>query len=228
MEYEKMTTKDFMRWIVIVVCVIVGMSIYTNPPSLATMNIVFLSIIGASLIAGILYYIMTIPTNKRIIDKLKNAGYECGMQEGKIVFRKNNCDWYLFVGDVSRRYRKVSIYLGFTLEELDKDHSLTNRMVCIVAGRNSAVATSWDGENNVRFLYHTIFTSTKDILREFSSATDAINTAASEFFTVKERLMDNVQSVNEHKVGFQYGEKADVETESEIQDIRAEQTNINQ
>ena len=84
----------------------------------------------------------------------------------------------------------------------------------------AAVATSWDGENNVRFLYHTVFTSTKDILREFSFATDAINTAASEFFTVKERLMDNMQPANEHKVGFHYGDNA--ETESKAQEIRAQ------
>lgn len=187
-------------------------------------NVAYVAIgIGVIVVGALVYFYFSslLPTDNRIISKLREVGYECRMEEGRITFRKNNCDWYLFVGDVSKYYRKVSIYLGFTLEELDKDHELTNRMVCIVAGRNSAVATSWDGENNVRFLYHTVFTSTKDILREFSSATDAINTAASEFFTVKERLMNNVQLVNEHKVGFQYGEKADFEAESEVQDIRA-------
>lgn len=171
------------------------------------MFLVIMVLVGSA----ILSYFLTIPTDKRIIHKLRNAGYECGMHEGQINFKKNNCTWTIFTSNVSKRYRKAAFYLGFDTEDLDKDHALANRIVCIIGHRNPTVVTNWNGKDSVRFMYHTVFSSTKDILREFSSATDALDTAASEFFALKERAFDEAQSTTEHKVGFQYGDKPEFE-----------------
>jgi hypothetical protein len=160
-----------------------------------------------------------LPTNERIIKKLGKAGYECDMEEGMIYFIKSDCKWWIHTANISKHYRKVAFELAFNADYLDKDHASANRMVCIVGHRNPAVITTWNGKDAVRFIFHTVLTSSKDIAREFTNATDAINTAASEFFYLKEKFFDEGQAGDEHKVGFQFGEKTEVETE--VQETRA-------
>lgn len=186
-------------------------------------NVAYVAIgIGVIVIGALVYFYFSslLPTDNRIISKLREAGYECGMEEGRIYFKKRENHWRIFISDVSKRYRKILFGLSFKDEDLDKDHALINRIVCIVGDRNYTVMINWNGKDGIRFLYATVFTSTKDILREFSLATEAIDTAANEFFSLKERLMDNMQPANEHKVGFHYGDNA--ETESKAQEIRAQ------
>ena len=186
---------------------------------LTTLNTVFICVAGTLIITYILYYFLTIPTDKRIIRKLKNAGYDCKMVEGRICFRKDNNTWIIYVSNVAMHYKKVAIYLGFELEELkDKSQSQVEKVVCVVGSRNMEVATSWNGEDSVSFIYTTVFNSTNDIMRELSCATDKIEAAARDFFTIKEKVIDASNSTQDHKVGFKCGEKS----KPEVQEIRAE------
>lgn len=201
-------------WVVLIVTLVVPVyAAITNPPSRSLTTWLLIAYIVLDLIITIFYLALTIPTDKRIIRKIQKAGYECGMHEGQINFKKNDCNWTIFTSNVSKRYRKAVFYLGFNAEDLDKDHALANKLVCIIGHRNPAVVTNWNGKDAVRFMYYTVFSSTKDILREFSSATDALDTAASEFFALKEKAFEEAQYTTEHKVGFQYGEKSESETD---------------
>jgi hypothetical protein len=48
-------------------------------------------------------------------------------------------------------------------------------------------------------------------MREFTTATSAINNAASEYYALKEQLFDDSISKEEHKIGFQTQGKKEVE-----------------
>lgn len=146
---------------------------------------------------------LVLPTDERIIHGLEKEGYECGKKEGAIYFKKNDCKWWIYTANISKRYRKVVFELAFKVDYLDKNQAEANRMVCIIGHRNRAVSTAWDGEDAVSFAYFTVLTSAKDIMREFASATSAINTAASEFFALKEKVFDDNILKEEHKIGFQ-------------------------
>ena len=221
MKKDEFTIWDYLHglfWAILIAILVVPLcAVFSNPPSRSLTTWLLLAYIALDITLAIMYRVLTIPSDKRIISKLKKAGYECGLHEGKIYFKKNNCNWTICTYSISKHYRRIVFYLRFNAEDLDRDPPLANKIVCIVGQRNPDVVTNWNGKNAVRFIYFTVFSSTKDILREFESATYAISSTVLEFNEFKESAFGEANHAAEHKVGFQYGDQ----TESESKDIRA-------
>ena len=221
MEYEETTTKDYLRWMMIVVCVTIAGLIISNPPAVATINIVLLALIVLSIAGVILYQIFTAPTDKRIIRKINKMGFQCQMDEGRIAFKRRELNYNILTWDIKKRYRRITFSIGFTDKNLDIDHALTNRSFCVIGSRNRHVTLTWNGTDAYACEFHTVFTSTRDIEREFKTAMSVIDDTLNELYTLFQRAFAQQPTETEHKIGFHVGEENST-TEDSASQVRAQ------
>lgn len=180
---------------------------------------VMLAVLGVLICAWLLNYFLTIPTNRRNIRKLNKMGYQCAMDEGRIAFRRNDYNWSIKTYDIKKRYRRIVFTIGFTnQEEFVKDHALANRIFCLVGSRNRFTVLTWNGMDAYACDFHTVFTSTRDIEREFNVAMSAMDETLSELSYAYQQLSSQMPAKSDHKIGFQVGENNPTpeETSSEV------------
>ena len=222
---EVYTVKDYLHsifWVALVAALVVPVSAaIANPPSRSLTAWLLIAYIVLDITLTVLYLVLTIPTDKRIISKLNNMGYQCQMEEGQIVFKRQDLNWNLFTWNIKKRYRRVSFSLSFTDNNLDKDHALTNRIFCIIGSRNRHVTLTWNGTNSYACEFHTVFTSTRDIEREFKTAMRVIDDTMNELYTLFQRAFAQQPTETEHKIGFHVGEDNSA-TEDNISQVRAQ------
>ena len=156
--------------------------------------------------SAILYYFLTMPTDKRIIRKLNKMGYKCHLYEGVIAFTRRDANWRIETWNIKKRFRRVSFNIGFSDDNLDKDHALTNRIFCIIASRNRHVTLAWNGANSYVCSFYTVFTSTKDIEREFNTAMAIIDDTLNELYTLFQQAFEQQPAESKHKIGFNVGD----------------------
>lgn len=225
MEEEKTTVKDYLHglvWISMVSILIAAIcAILFNSTSRSLLSYLLISYIIIDLAFTSLYLYLTTPTDKQIIRKLNNMGYKCQMEEGHIVFRRNELNWDIFIWNIKKRYRRITFSLSFTDSNLDKDHALTNRIFCIIGSRNRHVTLTWNGTDGYACEFHTVFTSTRDIEREFKMAMRVIDDAMNELYTLFQRAFAQQPTETEHKIGFHVGEDNSA-TEDNISQVRAQ------
>lgn len=162
-------------------------------------------------LANLIYRFATTPTNKNIIRTLKRNGYECGLHEGHLFFKRNDLEWRIPTWDESKRYRRTYFALSLGNQQGMKDNEdIANKIVRMVGFDNPHVLVAYSGDEYecVIFAFHTVLTTTRDIMREFNQAMSLIDTAMNEFFSLKEQLIDSAPSGQQSKIGFKSGEKA--------------------
>lgn len=171
--------------------------------------------------AAILYFLLTIPTDKRIVRKMNKMGFKCYMDEGRIAFKRQTLNWNIIPWNIKKRYRRITFGISFTDKNLDIDHALTNRIFCIIASRNRHVTLTWNGTDAFACEFHTVFTSTRDIEREFKTAMSVIDDTMNELYTLFQRAFAQQPTETEHKIGFHVGEDTSTAEDSSSQ-IRAQ------
>lgn len=162
-------------------------------------------------LANLIYRFATTPTNENIIRTLKRNGYECGLHEGHLIFKRNDLEWRIPTWDESKRYRRTYFVLSLGNQQGMKDNAdISNKIVRMVGFDNPHVLVAYSGDEYecVIFAFHTVLTTTRDIMREFNQAMSLIDTAMNEFFSLKEQLIDSAPSGQQSKIGFKSGEKA--------------------
>lgn len=230
MKEDEYTIWDYLHtffWVLLIVTLVVPVyTAITNPPSRSLTMWLLIAYILLDLSITILYLVLTIPTDKRIISKLNRMGYNCFMDEGQMVFKRKEYNWSIATYDIKKRYRRVAFVISFTDERLDIDHALTNRLFCFIGSRNPHTLVSWNGKDSYHCAFETVLTSTRDIEREFNMAMNKIDETLGELSYVFEQAFAQQPTVPEHKIGFHvgYGETSD-DTSGNVHQVAAE-TNV--
>lgn len=230
MKEDEYTIWDYLHtffWVLLIVTLVVPVyTAITNPPSRSLTMWLLIAYILLDLSITILYLVLTIPTDKRIISKLNRMGYKCFMDEGQMVFKRKEYNWSIATYDIKKRYRRVAFVISFTDERLDIDYALTNRLFCFIGSRNPHTLVSWNGKNSYHCAFETVLTSTRDIEREFNMAMNKIDETLGELSYVFEQAFAQQPTVPEHKIGFHVGDgKTSDDTSGNVHQVAAE-TNV--
>lgn len=220
MEYDNISAQGWLISFLLILCVSIICLINANPLAVSTVNILLMALLVAAVVVCVVYWVLTSPTEKRIIRKINKMGYECKLVEGKIVFGRDGLNWRIDTFKVKKRYRRMAFHINFKDDRLDHDHSLTNRLFCIISFRNPSTVINWDGKNRYYCLYETVVTSTQDIEREFNAAIKTMENTIGELTEIFHQAFDGHVTEENHKVGFKLaGAHEDSSTEIRAQSI---------
>ena len=117
--------------------------------------IITLAVAVVAPLTNLIYRFATTPTNKHIIRKLKRNGYECGLQEGHLIFRRNDLEWRIPTWDESKRYRRTYFALSLGNQQGMKDNEdIANKIVRMVGFDNPHILVFpfYDEKGILRFV----------------------------------------------------------------------------
>lgn len=184
---------------------------------------------GIVILVGLVIYLVSIiipnPSDEKIIEALREEGYDCKKEEGLILMKRNNCNWRIIGYDMNGQKRRRRVYLctGFEIgDHLKSDHAMMNRITCIVGEHNPHVSVTWNGENGIEFVFVTVVRSSSELLKDYENGFHAMDQAIGEFFELNRQAEEMLGHNGERKVGFDFGGHEEPSKE-EVTEVRAEE-----
>ena len=183
---------------------------------------------GIVILVGLVIYLVSIiipnPSDEKIIEALREEGYECKKEEGLILMKRKNCNWRIICYDLNgKKRRRVYLDTGFEIgDHLKSDHAMMNRITCIVGENNPHVSVTWDGESGIHFVFVTVVRSSSELLNDFGNGFNAMDQAIGEYFELSRQAEEMLGHNGERKVGFDFGGHEEPSKE-EVMEVRAEE-----